>query len=401
MTQTQSLTGALSAETYSYTKLNTYEECPRRYKLRYLDDAEAEPGEALRFGKAQHQVCEGLLREHVAQERLGRLSAERAVELWREAWTEHELSGAGLFTEGVRMLRGFVASEGDVDYRRVLGIEEAFTASIGGIAVRGVIDRINRIDHETVEVVDYKTNRLINSRQEVDENLQLSVYAIAVRQLFPWVRQVRLTLHFLRHGVKISTTRTEEELAAVSEYVRVLVGQIEADHAFEARLQSSCQYCEHRKSCAAYQTALAGNVSIIASEPEDLERVAVERETVAGLAKLYGSRQRELDGILRAKLDSVESLELAGRRYRVVNTARKTFPLDRTVQSLSDASGLPANEVREQVSTVDKAQLDKLVGTLKPSLSKSRFKLLRLELDAIAEKSISPRLYSSRVREVA
>ncbi len=130
--------------------------------------------------------------------------------------------------------------------------------------------------------------------------------------------------------------------------------------------------------------------------------MAAERETVAGLAKIYGSRQRELGGILRAKLDSVESLELAGRRYRIVNTARKTFPLDRTVKALSDASGLAADEVREQVSTVDKAQLDRLIGKLKPSLSRSRFKLLRLELDSIAEKSVSPRLCSVRARrEVA
>ncbi len=91
------------------------------------------------------------------------------------------------------MLRAFVAGEGDVDYRGVVGVEQSFKAAIGGVAVRGVIDRINRIDHETVEVVDYKTNRLISTRQEAVENLQLSVCAVAVRQLFPWV-------HHRQHG---------------------------------------------------------------------------------------------------------------------------------------------------------------------------------------------------------
>jgi hypothetical protein len=35
---------------------------------------------------------------------------------------------------------------------------------------------------------------------------------VAARVLWPWVKNVKLTLHMVRHGIKLHTTRTAEDL---------------------------------------------------------------------------------------------------------------------------------------------------------------------------------------------
>jgi len=104
------------------------------------------------------------------------LSEARAIELWQEAWTAGELSGVAVFEEGLGILRSFVRRQGHLDHQDVLAIEKRFELSIGPFTVLGFIDRVDRVDDETVEVIDYKTNRMLFTREEVDASLQMSLY---------------------------------------------------------------------------------------------------------------------------------------------------------------------------------------------------------------------------------
>jgi RecB family exonuclease len=76
-----------------------------------------------------------------------------------------------------------------------------------------VIDRIDVIDSETVRVRDYKTNRVVFYRDEVNESLQLSLYAVAVRRMYPWVKRVELQFDMLQHDIKLKTSRTQLDAA--------------------------------------------------------------------------------------------------------------------------------------------------------------------------------------------
>jgi RecB family exonuclease len=53
-----------------------------------------------------------------------------------------------------------------------------FRLPLGSSSAIGCIDRVNRVNDETIEVVDYKTNRAIFTREEVDDSLQLSLYEV-------------------------------------------------------------------------------------------------------------------------------------------------------------------------------------------------------------------------------
>ena len=381
----------------SYSRLSRFETCPLSYRLHYIEKKQAEPGLPLRFGKTIHAVLERLIKEVVDDERTGTLSEERAIELYREAWGAEQLTGIDVFAEGLAILRRFIADQGVVDHRDVLAIEKEFRLPVGPFEVLGFIDRVDWIDDETVEVIDYKTNHQLFTRDEVDTSLQMSLYEVAVRRLWPWAKKVKLTFWMLRHGVRQETTRTEEQLADALAYVETLGRQTETATEYPARLNTNCSYCDHRKQCPAYAEALKGKREFIVEDLADLEGVAREREEVARLAKALYARKEELEDILKAQLKERDELVLGGVRYRMFATTSLDYPLEPTLSLLADATGLSRDEVLGKLGAIDKKALDALLKSLGKKLDKPRVSLLKAELEAHADKRMSPRLWAKEV----
>lgn len=381
----------------SYSRLSRFETCPLSYRLHYIEKQHAEPGLPLRFGKTIHAVLERLIKEVVDDERTGPLSEERAIELYREAWGAEQLTGLDVFAEGLAILRRFIAEQGVVDHRDVLAIEKEFRLPVGPFEVLGFIDRVDWIDDETVEVIDYKTNHQLFTRDEVDTSLQMSLYEVAVRRLWPWAKKVKLTFWMLRHGVRQETTRTEEQLADALAYVETLGRQTETATEYPARLNSNCSYCDHRKQCPTYADALKGKREFIVEDLADLEGVAREREEVARLAKALYARKEELEDILKAQLKERDELVLGGVRYRMFATTSLDYPLEPTLSLLADATGLSRDEVLGKLGAIDKKALDALLKSLGKKLDKPRVSLLKAELEAHADKRMSPRLWAKEV----
>src|SRR5690606_28710315 len=101
------------------------------YRLHYIEKRRAEPGLPLRFGKMVHAVLERLIQEALDDERSGPLSEERAIELYREAWSAEQLTGMDVFAEGLAILRGFIREQGIVDHRNILAVEKEFRLPVG------------------------------------------------------------------------------------------------------------------------------------------------------------------------------------------------------------------------------------------------------------------------------
>lgn len=381
----------------SYSRLSRFETCPLSYKLHYIEKKQAEPGLPLRFGKLVHAVLERLVKEALDDERTGVLSEERGLELFREAWTAEGLTGVDVFEEGLRLVRGFIREQGVLEHRDVLAIEKEFRLPVGPFTVLGFIDRVDWVDDETVEVIDYKTNHQLFTCEEVDTSLQMSLYHVAAQRLWPWAKKVKLTFWMLRHGIRQETTRTEEQLADAQSYVETLGRQTETTKEFPARLNANCSYCDHRKHCPAYADALKGKREFLCEDLADLEAVAREREEVARLAKALYARKEELEDVLKARLQDQDELVLGGVRYRMFSTTSVDYPLEPTLSLLAEATGLGRDELLGRLASVDKKALDGVLKGLGKTLDKPRVSLLKAELDAHATKTHSPRFSAKEV----
>lgn len=124
------------------------------------------------------------------------------------------------------------------------------------VRVAGFIDRIDRLPDGSIEVIDYKTGKA-KSQRDVDDDDQLSMYALALREgavLDPGSGQPlpapsRLTLYFTESDMARSTTRTGQQLddfrARTLEVARrIRSGDFAANPEYRR-----CSWCDWRRLC--------------------------------------------------------------------------------------------------------------------------------------------------------
>jgi RecB family exonuclease len=382
----------------SFSRLQRYEQCPRSFKLHYVDGLPSEPGPELHFGKAMHRTLERLVSEHAVTIEPAALSFERAERLWQEAWADSGLMGIRAFYEGFRMLGTFVRSEGVVDPISVLAVEREFELAVGRFRVVGAIDRVDRTGEKSIRIRDYKTGRLLPTRAEVDESLQLSLYCLAAQELWPWAENVELQLDMLRHDVRLRTVRRQDDLDVARRYVEVLGEKTESDTDFAPRPGPNCVHCEHRVQCDAYVRALRGERTVHAMDLRDIGAVAREREEVACIARVASARKAELEAVIKARLKDCDSLEAAGMRYQMSISGSLAYPLEATLEALEEATSMPRETLVARVATIDKDALAKLLEDLGKRLPGHKVTMLRAHLQALAERTLTPRLSAKRVR---
>jgi len=380
---------------YSYSRLHRYAQCPLSFRLHYIDRLPAEIGVPLRFGKLLHRVQEEILRDHVRANATGPLDAGYAAAAYRRGWADSGLADHGLFAEGLGLLGNWIRREGAVDYREVLGIEQDFDLRIGPHRVIGAMDRVDRIAGDAVRVRDYKSSRLPPSRRDVEESLQLAIYDLAARQLWPWAKRVEVGLDMLRHDVLLTTERSDEQREATRQYVLATIAHIESAETFPARLSPLCVHCDHRSRCSAYGNALAARQpTFVCTDTGDLVAVSREREELAALLKVLGARKEELDTVLTARLAgdaSEDELELGDKRYSLTTSARREYALEPTLDALADA-GVSRAHALAQIAAVDGRALKRLVDECADRIPRGKLLLLRATLDATAKRSLSARV---------
>lgn len=234
---------------------STFEQCPRRWRFRYVDRLPEPPGEAALVGTFAHRVLELLLAEPPE----GR-TVERARELARQVWPDTErhpdYRALRLDASGARAFRwkGWVAIEGlwrveDPATVTVRATERRVRAELGGVPFLGIVDRLDECADGLV-VTDYKSGRPPARRFAADKLGQVLLYAAAVGAV-EGVVPVRARLVYL--GAEIIEVEASAE--AVAEQVDQLQRTWDAlvtalaDDAFEPRPGPLCGWCPHVERC--------------------------------------------------------------------------------------------------------------------------------------------------------
>jgi RecB family exonuclease len=381
-------------EHLSYSRLRRYTQCPRSYELHYLAQRPSVAAIAPEFGTVLHAALESLYKQVQAERLRGPFPLDRLVAAYERAWASSGLRDFSEFQQGLGILTRYAKLHPTVDCDQVLAVEQEFRIGIGRFWVIGKIDRVDRVSADAVRVVDYKSNRLVFSREEVDEDLQLSLYELAARTLWPWVRRVELAFHMLRHNLVLETSRNEQQLEAARAYVAVTGRLIESATEFPARLNSNCPFCDHAQDCDEYQAALRGEGVPAQADLGDLEAVGRERKRLAAMVKILGSRKDALDKVLKTALDGRDAIVVDGTRYTLFPVGKTSYPLEQTLGLLGQATGRSFDELAAEVATVDNDALDSVVKRLRKQLPRHQHALLRAELEASALKSLSSRLWA-------
>ncbi|WP_219463011.1 RecB family exonuclease [Nonomuraea rhizosphaerae] len=197
---------------YSCTpsRLNTWLDCPRRYRFTYLDRPQPSKGPAWAHnsvGASVHNALAGWWREPY-ERRTPLTAAVLLTNGWiTEGFKDAEQSARWL-ARSRDLVSGYVATLDPAD--DPVGVERTVATRTKVIAVSGRIDRLDRRGDELV-VVDYKTGRRPLTQDDARFSLALAIYAIAASRMLRTPCH-SVELHHLPTGEIVEWRHTDESL---------------------------------------------------------------------------------------------------------------------------------------------------------------------------------------------
>lgn len=246
---------------FSYSAFDTYERCPMQYAFAYVYRIPEpdRPAAALSFGSTAHEAFEAFTRER--RERLAHgeepPTREDLERLFRQRWVSTGFGDRTTEETYQRRVATLLDNfwEGEVSSIGQAAVEEqAFELVIEDpsrappVVVRGSIDRIDRLPSGGIEVIDYKTGKL-SSQKDVQESLQLSIYALACRDALGLGTPERVTLYFTESATRMSTTRTDADLDAARADILARTARIRSGDFVATPSADTCRRCDYARLC--------------------------------------------------------------------------------------------------------------------------------------------------------
>jgi putative RecB family exonuclease len=279
----------------SFTRVDTFERCPRRFRYQYVDGLPQAPAPQLSFGSSVHAALEWLYdRKHPVLP-----SREELLQALFDAWDttgyaevdrEEQLRA---YEHARAVLGAFHARVEREGFRLPAATEAWFELPIGeDIVVVGSIDRLDVDDDGTMHVIDYKTNRKARTRAQVRDSLQLAIYALATRELYGRL-PATVGLDFVVPGTLVRVPVEDLELDAVPGRLEDVARRIRAgeDTPTPHRL---CDWCDFRSICPAW----TGAEGVVDGSSEVLGRAVLERERLRRSVVRDARRLRQLDAAI-------------------------------------------------------------------------------------------------------
>jgi CRISPR/Cas system-associated exonuclease Cas4 (RecB family) len=232
----------------SYSRLDTYKSCPRKYKYQYIEPHEEILGEPLLIGQSVHSALEVWVSE--GGEDVGDLidAFTTACEVQRKVGYISDEEEA----LAISMLYDYYQQLEKIDSSLVVGIEEPFELRLIGTRIIGFIDRVAYLDSnkDTLIITDYKSGRSSITQAQAKNNLQMAIYRMAAEQLWPANHYITELVYPRLHKT-VKHEFTQEELDMHREDIATTSLNIKLDTKFRPTGSPvKCGYCSFKSYCA-------------------------------------------------------------------------------------------------------------------------------------------------------
>ncbi len=251
-------------KTFSHSRLGTFEQCKLKYKFRYIDKIVPEIEKTIEshLGNVAHNALEWLYK----QVQKGKVpTLEEMIMFYSENWNENydseilivrkDMTVKDYFNRGVEFLISYYTQHHPFE-DNTLSIEEEILFDLdesGEYKIRGFIDRLSfNIEKQEYEIHDYKTSGNLPNNGSLDEDRQLALYAIAVKEKYGNHKKVKLVWHYLFFNKIIESRRTDEQLNQLKKDTLKLIKEIGTTAEFVPTKSPLCSWCEYKDICPAW-----------------------------------------------------------------------------------------------------------------------------------------------------
>jgi RecB family exonuclease len=247
------------------TRLSSWLDCPRRYRMSYLDrppPGKGPPWAHNSLGASIHNALAGWWRLPLEQRTVTAAGAlvDRG---WIDQGFADQAQSDRQRERAVAMVEGYVAGLDPAD--EPVGVERTVATRTDRIAVSGRIDRLDARPGPAgpeLVVVDYKTGRHLLSTDDVRSSLPLALYALAAGRVLRRPCH-RVELHHLPSGQVLAWSHSDESLArhlsraeaiaqecaAADEAMREGLPEPRYDEVFPPRPSPACGWCDYLRHC--------------------------------------------------------------------------------------------------------------------------------------------------------
>lgn len=244
----------LPVEFLSFSQIETFRYCPLHYKAKYILRIPTLSSHVQNFGISIHATLRDF---HQLIMRGEKPQEKELLQLFKRNWIEEGYIDRKHkdynFEEGKRLLKNYIKS--DMASGKSVYLEFPFKFNIQKgdklLKIAGKMDRVDILPNGKIEIIDYKTGK---DRNNIEENLQLTLYALAATQLHdPSMgkkpEEIELSLYFLENGEKKKTTRTVEQIEKAKEEIWQIADKISASD-FVCVGSEYCKFCEFQMLCS-------------------------------------------------------------------------------------------------------------------------------------------------------
>lgn len=215
------------------------------------------------MGSRVHEVLEKLYRDKMFQKVC---EVDDLIAFYRQRWekemhddicvVKEEYTPENYRKMGEEYIRTYYETYKPFTDGVTIALEKKFLFSLNDTYwITGIMDRLTGADG-AYQIHDYKTSLYLPTKEEVEKDRQLSLYALALRHMYEDADDIELIWHYVAFNKEIRARKSEQELEAMKkETIKKIMdieGAIEKD-AFPARETSLCPYCEYQPICPLFK----------------------------------------------------------------------------------------------------------------------------------------------------
>ena len=293
----------------SQTQISTFQACPQRWKLRYIDGRKEPPSPPLTFGSAVHSGLETFYRNRITGPApLDEVLASFDADLDPAAYDSTE-SFERARADGHALLQSWCGKHAP-DFQPALAVELALQYSIGEVPMISILDRVDVGEDGRVSITDYKTGKFF-LRDKAQESQQLTLYQIAAEEKLEREVESLSLVHVPSDTEWRVARRSPAEVESVRRLVLEIAQAIE-NQAFEPRTGRQCDWCHVKPWCPAYADEFPENW------PQQLDAAVRSPSEVAELADALGealaAKQETEERIRTVQEQLISWFEATGQR---------------------------------------------------------------------------------------
>ena len=262
------------------------------------------------MGNMVHQSLENLYKRKKFRRRISKIGLIKFYrDLWEKDYSNDILivkKNQGLTSEnyrkmGEKFLLDYYNRMKPFEQMTILGLETTDMMTLpDGNQWHIRIDKLGCDDDGNYFVCDYKTNARMKDQEEADEDRQLAMYSIWVKDKFKDAKSVKLIWHMLAFNKDAVSERTDKQLKKLQDEIVEEIKKIENATEFPTRVTALCNYCGFKSECPSFKhEAELEKIKEVDKFKED-EGVKLVDEFAENKTKL--SEMKKLDEELKNKL---------------------------------------------------------------------------------------------------